>query len=125
MNASATNEGQDSLARGLVHGGLGMAWSASEKAFVSNAVRGMIISGVFAFLVLALSTCNLIVSLYALLGVAGIIVSVVAIMVFAGWEFGVAESIAVVILIGFSGKQVSPSRLCGPFGQPLCGVLLL
>ena len=102
-----------------------MAWSASEKAFVSNAVRGMIISGVFAFLVLALSTCNLIVSLYALLGVAGIIVSVVAIMVFAGWEFGVAESIAVVILIGFSGKQVSPSRLCVPFGQPLCGVLLL
>ena len=82
-----------------------MAWSASEKAFVSNAVRGMIISGGLAFLVLALSTCNLLVSLYAMLGISGIIVSVVSVMVFAGWEFGVAESMAVVILIGFSGKK--------------------
>ena len=124
LNAKAGESG--GLGRGLAHGGLGMAWSASEKAFVSNAVRGMVISGALAFLVLALSTCNLVVALFAMVGIAGIITSVVAVMVFAGWEFGVAESISVVILIGFSGRPCSlysPSGLRGAPGQPLRGVV--
>ena len=49
---------------------------------MSSAVRGMLISGVLAFLVLVLSTCNLVVGTYATLGIAGIIVSVVSLMSF-------------------------------------------
>lgn len=86
-------------------GGHGFAWAETEKAFVSNAVRGMVISGLLAFLVLILSTFNIVVASYAMLGIAGIIVSVVSLMTFQNWEFGVSESIAVVILIGFSGNS--------------------
>lgn len=63
-------------------GGLGLSWGETEKAFMSSAVRGMLISGVLAFLVLVLSTCNLVVGTYATLGIAGIIVSVVSLMSF-------------------------------------------
>ena len=73
------------LSLGKVSGGNGFAWTASEKAFVSNAVRGMIISGILAFFVLVFSTCNLIVGTYAIIGIAGVIVSVVSNMVFQGW----------------------------------------
>lgn len=66
----------------------------------------MMISGFLSFLVLLFSTCNAVVAFYAILGIAGVIVSVVSIMNFSGWEFGVAESIAVVILIGFSVDYV-------------------
>ena len=68
-----------------MEGGLGLSWTATEKAFVSNAVRGMLISGILSFTVLALSTCNLVIATYAMLGISGIIVSVVAVMVFLGW----------------------------------------
>lgn len=101
-----THPATSGLRSGKAAGGIGFAWSESEKAFVSNAVRGMMISGLLSFLVLLLSTCNAVVSFYAILGIGGVIVSVVAVMNFLAWEFGVAESIAVVMLIGFSVDYV-------------------
>ena len=62
----------------------------------------MTIATVFAFLVLVLATHNVIQALIALLCVAVIIISVLAIMKFKDWEIGISESIAMVILIGFS-----------------------
>ncbi len=95
--------GSVGLSNAKMSGGLGLALSASEKAFVSNAVLGMLMSGLLAFLVMVLSTFNVVVSVYAMIAIAGIIVSVVAIIGLQEWEFGVTESISVVILIGFSG----------------------
>lgn len=66
----------------------------------------MMISVFLSFLVLLFSTCNAVVALYAILGIGGVIVSVVAVMNFSAWEFGVTESIAVVVLIGFSVDYV-------------------
>lgn len=82
---AASNANTAGLSKGKMAGGQGFAWAATEKAFVSNAVRGMIISGVLAFTVLVLSTFNIVVASYAMLGIAGIIVSVVSLMSFQNW----------------------------------------
>ena len=63
-------------------------------------------SMIFAFIILNLSTMNIIISIFSITCIALIVISVVAIMELLGWEFGVAESIAVVILIGFSVDYV-------------------
>ena len=82
---AASNANTAGFSNGIMSGGMGFSWAETEKAFVSNAVRGMIISGVLAFLVLVLSTFNVVVASYAMLGIAGIIVSVVSLMSFQNW----------------------------------------
>lgn len=66
----------------------------------------MLVSLAFALIVLLLSTHNVIVSLYSVFCITGIVVSVVTVMELSGWELGVAESITIVILIGFSVDYV-------------------
>jgi len=78
------------------------AFMPSERAFLTSAFQGMSIATVFAFFVLLLATGNIIQAFISLLCVAVIIVSVLAIMYFQGWEIGISESISMVILIGFS-----------------------
>ena len=60
----------------------------------------------FSFVILIFATGNLLLSFLAIICVAIVIVSVVAIMVFKGWELGVSESIAVVIMIGLAVDYV-------------------
>jgi len=74
----------------------------TEKMLVSNAVFGIIMAIVFAFIVLLIATKNIIVSIFAIICVAMIIFSTVACFYWNGQEFGNLESIAVVMLIGFS-----------------------
>ena len=66
----------------------------------------MTIATVFAFIILLAATGNIIQAFLSLLCVGIVIVSVLAIMQFQGWEIGVSESIAMVILIGFSVDYV-------------------
>jgi protein dispatched 1 len=75
---------------------------ASERAFVTSAVQGIIIAACFAFLILLFATKNIVLATISILCVAIVIISVVAIMALQGWEFGVSESISVVIIIGLS-----------------------
>jgi predicted RND superfamily exporter protein len=82
------------------------AFMVSEKAFLSSAFQGMAISGGFAFGILLLATGNIIQAIVSLICVAVVIISVLAIMQLQGWEIGVSESIAMVILIGFSVDYV-------------------
>jgi predicted RND superfamily exporter protein len=79
---------------------------ASERAFVTSAVQGIIIATVFSFLILLFATKNIILATISILCVAIVIISVVAIMALKGWEFGVSESISVVIIIGLSVDYV-------------------
>lgn len=81
-------------------------WMKTEKTMISSAVQGVIISVIFAFFILVISTMNIIISLFSAVCIALIVVFIVAIMQLNGWEFGVAESIAVVVLIGFSVDYV-------------------
>lgn len=97
------NNSTKGVSRVLISGGLHVCWSVTEIALKENAVKGMLIAGALSFVVLLLSTCNIIVAIYAMLGIGGIISSVFAIINILGWEFGVMESISVVVIIGFSG----------------------
>jgi len=49
---------------------------------------------------------NVVIAIYSIVSICGIVISVVCVMELNGWEFGVAESIAVVVLIGFSVDYV-------------------
>ena len=66
----------------------------------------MTIATIFAFFVLLSATGNIIQAILSLLCVAVVIISVLAIMQFKGWEIGISECIAMVVLIGFSVDYV-------------------
>merc|ERR1719453_140833 len=78
----------------------------SERAFVDSATYGMTCAIGFAFLILIIATGNIVLAIMAILSVGIVVLSTVAIMVFNGWELGVSESIAVVIMIGLSVDYV-------------------
>jgi len=61
------------------------AWIASEKAFVTSAISGIIIAMCFAFIILLVATRNIILALMAIICVSIVIISVLAIMVLKGW----------------------------------------
>ena len=56
----------------------------------------------FAFVIMLLATRNLFVSVYAIIAVIFVVGNITAVMVALGWELGVPESVATVIVIGFS-----------------------
>ena len=84
----------------------GFAWMETWNEFVRSAVQGMLIAISFAFFVLLISTLNIIITVYATLSVAGIIICVLGVMRMNDWEFGIIESVSCVILIGFSVDYV-------------------
>lgn len=66
----------------------------------------MLTSVVLACAILIFATMNVVITFYAILTVSFICGSVVAVMVFNGYQMGVSESIAMVIIIGFSVDYV-------------------
>lgn len=88
------------------HGGLFMAFSASETEFLRGATSGMMIAVLFSFVIFLFATQNIIQAIASVLSVAFIVTTVVSIMVFQGWQLGISESVGVVILIGFSVDYV-------------------
>ena len=67
---------------------------------------GVSISGCLAFLILLIATKNVMVSFFAIKSVMFIMMCVVAVMVLQDWQLGVSESVAMVIIIGFSVDYV-------------------
>jgi len=82
------------------------AWMQSEQAFFEGAKQGVSTSGALAFLILLVATRNILIALYAIKSVVFIVLCVVAVMVLKDWQLGVSESIAMVIIIGFSVDYV-------------------
>jgi predicted RND superfamily exporter protein len=78
----------------------------TEQALVDNAISGMMISFAVAFVVLLLSTMNFLISIYASVVIMNIVISVLAMVYLLGWALGVIESIASIIVIGFSVDYV-------------------
>lgn len=62
--------------------GVFWCWMESERAFLESATTGMTAAVGFSFLILLIATGNVLLSLLAIVSVAIVIVSVVAIMVF-------------------------------------------
>mmetsp|Transcript_8639 Transcript_8639/g.13996 ORF Transcript_8639/g.13996 Transcript_8639/m.13996 type:complete len:1085 (-) Transcript_8639:259-3513(-) len=82
-------------------------WFETERGLVRGFYMGMIICFPMAFLMLMLSTSNVIVSMLAVISI-GLIVSCVLGMckMFLGWALGTGEAIAGIIVIGFSVDYV-------------------
>jgi len=77
-------------------------WYETEQGLVDGMFQGLSICFPVAFVVLLFATSNAIVSVLATITI-GLIVSVVlGICQLVGWTLGIAETIAAVIVIGFS-----------------------
>jgi predicted RND superfamily exporter protein len=88
-------------------GDLSWTWSATEKGLVDGLFLGLGICFPVAFVVLTLATMNIIASTFAILAIAAIVTTVLgfceAIM---DWPLGIGESVAGIIVIGFSVDYV-------------------
>jgi len=82
---------------------LGWTWMQVEDALVRNLMVGFGICFPVAYVVLIAATGNIIVGTYAIVSIAFIVAGVLgAARLYSNWSLGVAESIAGVIVIGFS-----------------------
>ena len=68
----------------------------------TNAMSGMICSILFAFFVLLATTHNFVVSLYSIIAILMVIGTIFSTIYFQGLGIGIAESIALIVFIGFS-----------------------
>ena len=66
----------------------------------------MIVSVALAFVIMMIVTHNLFIAFYSIIAVIFIVANITACMVILGWELGVIESVATVIVIGFSVDYV-------------------
>lgn len=78
------------------------AYLAFENAMFYNAIQGMCSSLLFAFGVLLITTRNYIVSFQAVLSILLTIATIMSCIKIAGWSVGIAESIGLIVFIGFS-----------------------
>ena len=67
----------------------------------------MILSLAFAFIILVLTSFNIILSIYSVLAIGGVLSSVTAIIHLIGWQLGTSESIALVVFVGLSVDYIA------------------
>jgi predicted RND superfamily exporter protein len=85
----------------------GWVWMITQETLVTSLINGMIICFPIALAVLLVATGNALLSLYATVSIAFIVMSVLGFAKsFKGWDLGIAESIAGIIVIGFSVDYV-------------------
>jgi predicted RND superfamily exporter protein len=79
-------------------------WMVTQEELVEGVKLGVTLVMVIAFVVINISTLNVIVSIGAILAIGGIVVTTMGfgVQLIMNYPLGVAESIATVILIGFS-----------------------
>ena len=83
-------------------------WLATQRSLVKNAVFGVSICFLLAFIVINVATGNWIVSAATTLTIVGVVCTTMGVGVVAMMDYplGISEAIAVVILIGFSMDYV-------------------
>ena len=79
-------------------------WMRMSETLVENTLQGISICFCMAFVVLCVSTGNLLVACICCTCVAGVLVTVLGLCVYRvmGWELGIRETIAAVILTGLA-----------------------
>ncbi|XP_071019180.1 protein dispatched homolog 1-like [Oncorhynchus clarkii lewisi] len=89
--------------------GLKYGWFVSNLEFYDlqdslsdGTLIAMALSVVVAFVVMLLTTWNIIISLYAILSIAGTIFVTVGSLVLLGWELNVLESVTISVAVGLS-----------------------
>lgn len=96
-----------SVANALQVAGVSWTWVFSERAMVTNAVQGVIVALVAAWIVLVLSTRNFVMGTLASSCIVGIVGCVLGLMGLLGWEMGTTESISCVLVVGMSVDYVT------------------
>lgn len=66
----------------------------------------MILSLVFTFFVLVLTSFNIIIAIFSVFSIGAVLSSILAIIYLMGWSLGVSESIAMVIFVGLSQDYI-------------------
>ena len=82
--------------------GISWTWMITELGLVESLFQGFAICFPVAFMVILVATGNLIVSFFAIFCIIFIVGGVMGLVQFLGWDLGVAESIAGIIVVGFS-----------------------
>ena len=77
-------------------------WYATNDALLEGMLLGLAIAFPVAFATLIFATHNVLIATYAIITIAAIVGSVLGAAERQGWALGVAESIAAVIVVGFS-----------------------
>jgi hypothetical protein len=105
-------EKKEDLPEGLKYlfqegGYYGWVWMITQRQLVTSMMTGMAICFPIALGVLLIATGNVLVSIYATVSIGCIVCSVLGFTrLFMNWDLGIAESIAGIIVIGFSVDYV-------------------
>ena len=104
LNRQASERNATTVSNGFQSGRDAWLWPSTSDALISGAISGLLLVFVLAFVVLNVASGNVIISIIAVMTIAGIVSTVmgVGIRAMMGWDLGTAESITIVILIGFS-----------------------
>lgn len=98
----SANSGAPGGLKNLRQGSQTWTFIPTEKSLVKNAIVGIALAMAFSFVIVLLATRNIINTVLAILCVSMVILSITAYYAIRGYQFGTTESIAVVVLIGFS-----------------------
>ena len=103
---SYNNGSPDGMDNAYQSAGFTWAWLATQEELVTGAIQGITISLTFSFIVLVCSTLNIIAAIYSIICITCIVITVIGSIQMIGWQLGVLEAVAVVIIVGFSVDYV-------------------
>ena len=86
----------------FVYGDYAFAWMVTQEQLVRGLFSGLGVCAPVAFVVLLLATGNILVSLYAILTIFLVVISLLGTCNLIGWELGISEAIAGTIVIGLA-----------------------
>lgn len=96
----------EGINRAIQTAGLDWCWIITEIKLVETMKQGLQISIGFALIALLLVTQNLFMAVYASLTIGLIVVNVLGIIPYMGWQLGSSESVGVVVCVGFAVDYV-------------------
>jgi len=94
--------GSDDLGNDVTDYSVTFVWYASQVALVDGLLFGLSLAMPVAFVVLCMATQNLILAFLAIITIGLIVASVLGTAFLLGWHLGIKESVAGVVVIGFS-----------------------
>ncbi|KAJ6228851.1 sterol-sensing domain [Anaeramoeba flamelloides] len=74
----------------------------TEENLSKVAISSIIISLIIAFLILLISTNNLLTSFFSFLSIGGVVITIIGMIVSIGWQLGIIESTCLTVIVGIS-----------------------
>lgn len=82
-------------------------WLNFKSYLISDGFQGVCISLIFAFIIIFLTTKNFIVSVLSVFCITSIIAQTMSMINLLGWQFGLIESICIIVFVGISVDYVT------------------